>query len=663
MILGTLVLAGLLAATYVALGRMVVEQTNRRVGLAVDYAEVEELAASTAIPPATVLARLQEAGATHLALSEDDLQTLLGRGQVAMFAKGSTVEMWFASPDRLRQAARALSSKLPGEYAERETEDGDRVLVAPFAATSVPNVGLGYPPEALEAARKLGLHVVARPHWQGIRTPRGVTAAIEQAAEAGAQIVVFPGDQVIGHPNLIETTAETLVQKKLTFGLIELAPQKGAAKLATKLQYRIVRVHSITEQEMRTITPQRAVERFARAAREREVRLLYLRLLPGAEDKPVKANTTYVSAIKEALNTSALQTGAPRPFRDFDTAPWLLALVLLGAWGGALWLVQVLFGLPPSYFWLLTLVVVVGGSAGAFIADGLTRSMGALVVAVVFPLLAVLYAAQSATTAAGARPRLLGALGPLVGVFLKVSIMTAFGGLLVVGALSESSYLMKVAQFRGVKLAQVVPLAVVALVWLARSTTAYWDATREAGPDLLDRRSGVARAEWPALWRGLREAFNEFVAYWHVAAAVVGLVLVALLIVRSGNEAASAVLPGELHFRALLDRFLVVRPRTKEVFLGHPVMMLTLLLALRGGRRGLWIGFALGTIGQISILNSCCHLHTPLALTLIRVFNGLWLGALAGIVLCIIWDLLRLPPRPDPGVEPAMPRDEDGNEE
>ncbi len=659
MILGTLILVGLLAATYVALGRMVVENTNRTVGLAVDYAEVERLAAATATAPVSVLQRLQEAGATHLAVSEDDLQTLLGRGQVAMFAKGNTVEIWFASAKRLHQAAEALSNKLPGEYAERETEDGDRVLEAPFAATSVPNVGVGYPPEALEAARKLGLHVVARPHWQGVRTPRAVTATIEQAAEAGAQIVVFTGDQVIGHPNLIETTAQALMQKKVAFGLIELAPQKGAAKLAAKLHYRVVRVHSVTEPEMHTILPQRAVERFVRAAREREVRLLYLRLLPGAEDQPAKANATYVTAIREGLKDHGLQTGAPRPLADFGTPPWLLALVLLGAWGGALWLMQALFGLPPEYFWVLTLLAVVGGSAGAYVADDLARSLGALTAATVFPLLAVLYAAQSTTPTSNWRPRLLHALGPLLSGFLKVSVITAFGGLLVVGALGDSSYLVKVAQFRGVKLAQVIPLAVVALVWLARSTGAYRNATPEEGPDLLDRRSGITRPEWPALWPGLREAFSEFIAYWHVAAAVVGLALLGLLIVRSGNEAAGAILPGELQFRALLDKLLVVRPRTKEVFLGHPVMILTLLLALRGARRGLWVGFALGTIGQISILNSCCHLHTPLLLTLVRIFNGLWLGALAGIVLCTIWDLLKLPPRPDRAAEPAMPPDDE----
>ena len=162
------------------------------------------------------------------------------------------------------------------------------------------------------------------------------------------------------------------------------------------------------------------------------------------------------------------------------------------------------------------------------------------------------------------------------------------------------------------------------------------------------------------LWAGLREALRGLVVYWHVVAAFLALATLAVLVVRSGNEAGGAILPGELELRALLDRLLVVRPRTKEVFLGHPVMLLALLLALRRVRVGVWIAFAVGAIGQVSLLNSFCHVHTPLLLTLIRVFNGLWLGALGGVVLCLLWDALGgAPPAQE---QPAPPEDEGDDE-
>jgi hypothetical protein len=646
MLLGLLVMLGLAAATYVAVGRVVVEQTNVAVGLAVDYSEAEELAASSGTSATAVLQSLHSAGATHLAVAEDTLQVLLGRGQAAAYSTGPTTEIWLDSAARLLQVAGALSAKLPGDYARTQREDGSHWLTAPSLATSALNVGVGYPPEALRAAKEAGLQVVARPHWQGVRTPTAVTASLNQAAQAGAGVVVFTGDQVVGHPGLIDVTARALEHNQMTFGMIELAPQNGADRLAGELRCRVVRVHSITEPEMQVMSPRRAVDRFVRAARERNVRLLYLRLFPGAEAGGLDTNLGYVGAVTDGLGAHGLRPGIPRPFAPFHTPLWLLALVRIGVCGASLWLIQALFGLRPAYFWPLALLVIIAGAGATFVATGLARSMAALVAAIVFPLLAVLYAARTTTVGELYRPALLYALGPLLAAFVKVCVISAFGGLLIVGALGDSSYLMKVAQFRGVKLAQLIPLLGVALVWLARSTAAYRAATADTAPSLVDFRTGVTRPEWPALWRGLRQAFRQVVVYWHVAAALAGLAVVGLLILRSGHETGAGVLPVELQFRALLDRLLVVRPRTKEVFLGHPIMILALLLALRGMRRGLWVGFALGAIGQISLVNSFCHTHTPLLVTLVRVFNGLWVGALAGLVLCILWDALGgRPPR------------------
>jgi hypothetical protein len=85
--------------------------------------------------------------------------------------------------------------------------------------------------------------------------------------------------------------------------------------------------------------------------------------------------------------------------------------------------------------------------------------------------------------------------------------------------------------------------------------------------------------------------------------------------------------------RSLLDRFMV-RPRTKEFLIGHPALVATLVLAARGAGRSWLLPLVLvGAIGQVSMVNSFCHLHTPLALTIARTFNGLWIGVLLGLML------------------------------
>jgi len=662
-----LIVVGVLGALWVAVGRTMVEQTNRTVALAVDWQEVRALAGAEGVEPIDVLTVLRSVGATHLAIPELAVGDLIDRGEVALFSHGGTVEVWADDPGTLLQVARGLQSRFPGSYQRTEVgEEGEQWLTAPSAAVDDPAVGAGYPRAAVEVAGQLGLAIVVRPRWQGVRTAQSAEQVMQAAADIGASMVVFAGEQVVGFPGNVDATAAAMQRLGLTYGMIELAPQLGAGELATRLEHQVVRVHSITDAEMRTMSAARASERFVRAAREREVRLLYLRLLPAPSEGLLAGNAEYLSRVRSDLRAHGLRTASSaageraEPLAPFWTPPWALIVVQIGVCAGLLWLVQAFFALPPRWFWALAGLLIVGAVARMLLMPEIGRTMGALTAAVIFPTIAVCYVARAAVSMGTDRPRLGSALWPVLGGFLAVSAVTAIGGLLVVGLLGDSAYLTKVAQFRGVKIAQVAPLLVIALIWLARSTDAYRARLANAGPDMIDYHTGDTVPEWPALWAGLREALRGLVAYWHVAAAFIALGILAVLVVRSGNEAGGAILPGEMQLRALLDRLLVVRPRTKEVFLGHPVMLLALLLALRRVRPGVWIALAAGAIGQVSLLNSFCHVHTPLLLTLIRVFNGLWLGALGGVVVCLLWDAFGGAPPVEQ--QPVPPEDESDDE-
>jgi hypothetical protein len=126
-----------------------------------------------------------------------------------------------------------------------------------------------------------------------------------------------------------------------------------------------------------------------------------------------------------------------------------------------------------------------------------------------------------------------------------------------------------------------------------------------------------------------------------------------LMIDRSGNFA-SAPHPWELTVRSLLENALIARPRFKEFLIGHPLMILGLYLmsAPAGfrdpsfgpstktlGRIFVWAG----TVGLVSVVNSFCHLHTPLSLTLLRTFHGAWIGGVLGLLLVWTWRVFRGP--------------------
>ena len=113
------------------------------------------------------------------------------------------------------------------------------------------------------------------------------------------------------------------------------------------------------------------------------------------------------------------------------------------------------------------------------------------------------------------------------------------------------------------------------------------------------------------------------------------------MLARTGNDNPAAVSGVELKIRSLMERYLMVRPRTKEFMLGHPAMLIGLFAMARPNKRTQAMGgflAALGMIGQTSMVNTMCHLHTPAMVGLVRIAIGLAAGLLVGLAL---WPLVR----------------------
>jgi hypothetical protein len=190
------------------------------------------------------------------------------------------------------------------------------------------------------------------------------------------------------------------------------------------------------------------------------------------------------------------------------------------------------------------------------------------------------------------------------------------GALTVVGLLSEREFMVKVAAFLGIKAAHFLPLLAIALLYATDGFNGPW--------------------HWTELRRRARRNFGRLLGLrlelWHVVAGLGAVLVIVLLLARTGNDPGVGVSGTELTVRNLLDRYLV-RPRTKEFLIGHPALLATMLLSARYARRAVFVPLAiLGAIGQVSMVNSFCHLHTPLLMTVARTFTGLWLGVLFGFL-------------------------------
>ncbi|OPZ83207.1 MAG: hypothetical protein BWY76_02386 [bacterium ADurb.Bin429] len=212
-------------------------------------------------------------------------------------------------------------------------------------------------------------------------------------------------------------------------------------------------------------------------------------------------------------------------------------------------------------------------------------------------------------------------LWPAVRALLITTGITVLGGLLIAAMLADGRYLVKVNAFVGVKAALAAPLLLFGLLLVS---------------DGLARAGESVSAWWARLTTNLKGFFNQPLYLWGIIVAGIALVVVGLMIARSGNDGGVGVSELELRIRALLDQILIARPRTKEFLLGHPLFLLGMAAAMRNLRPLAMILLLGGAIGQVDVLNTFCHAHTPVLLSLLRVVNGLWLGVIIGVVAILI---------------------------
>jgi hypothetical protein len=289
------------------------------------------------------------------------------------------------------------------------------------------------------------------------------------------------------------------------------------------------------------------------------------------------------------------------------------------------------------------------GSAGAW--PGLIALVGGLGIAGLAAVPLLMGAKLAALAAAVLFPSLGLLLGDLldqeqgfgaIGRFFFASFFTLLGIIFVIGLLANRIFLIKADEFVGIKATLAVPVLIVALVYAldlrARKGRPFAQAVREAG----ERLATLA---------------GEPVLFWQIIAGIFALALLYVILARSGNESGIGVSGTELKIRALLDRVLFARPRFKDMF-GHAAMIIALLLTTRTGRRNWALPlFLLGAFGQESLLNTFCHLHTPIIISVWRALLGIVIGLISGMIVYALLDqlLLRRLPTQQPAAKSATP--------
>jgi len=570
-----------LLSLYSIYKRHQVESENRSVSLAVELDNVQSLAAAQGITVEQALGILKQDGLTSVVLTEDSISQLISEGRASEVAGHLVVTDQTVLP----RVGRGEKFRLHGA-------DPAQVPV-----WFLRGVSIGLNPDEAALVKKSGMTIIARCGNAVGATPQYIQDTLGWAHEMGAQVFLPMGDQVLGRRDDLNVTVDTLKQLGMYYATPEFAKISGDDNVVEMAPDIIVRLHSAQTTELDKMTLPDVIERYSKAARERNMRVLLIRPMSLAGQKPVNDFGDLLKAIQDQVVQDGNVMGAPHPFHEPSLPHFFPALIALTVVPVAFWVASVLFPWRGVVYVITALMLLLAVASVTHKGS----QLAALAASMVYPTAALISLDMRPT-----RNILL--------TFLTTTLLSWVGGLVIAGMLNALPYYVRAMQFPGVKISVFVPLLVVALFYFSRLTRA------------------KDEIKSPITWY----------------AAVLGLIVLgalAFMIARTGNDAATGVSSFELQFRNILDKILPVRPRTKEFLIGHPALIIGLgLLALikqdknKLEKLGSWTVLALmvGAMGQTSIVNTMCHLHTPVLLSMERIVEGIVIGSIIGWVLWMI---------------------------
>jgi len=648
------VLIGLIGSLPLIYARVQTEASSKNVEFVMDYRDLLQVSYTQVDPQGYLqsrLAMLKEAGVNAMAVFESTLEEFNWSGEVTVYNA---------------QQAALLDGQLPKPGDNRTfllfNMPQDEPVLRPLIENAFKRIGvtvetwsshdrtgliLGLGPDdaymrpmqpnpiAMKMLKDQGFLIV--PRLSDRTQPyddEEMGKWIDSFKEFGVSTIIFDGDAVTGYNDQAEEKsmdkfADRLNAAGIGIGAIEnqKVPQKGVGSLANKLDYNVIRVHSVSEGEMNVAKPVVLADRFLLAVKDRNLRMVYLNAMAvkdsskGQVTNPIETIVKTLAGDKdedlkgaiEQIRDFGFKVGEAQAF-DVHHAPaeklWKALAIL-----GAVSLIALTIGLfIPAVLLPVTIIGFVGG-AGTFVLDSsLLNQALALVTAIAAPTASMALLIRWLRVKHERKDSLpqsaWGRLGGAAVLFLRTSVMSLFAVPFVIALLNHISYQLVLQQFRGVSLLHLAPIALVALY-------------------------AVLYGYGGSVKTNLRNLLKQpITVLWVVVIAVVGAAGMYYLS-RTGNSGQATGL--ELKFRSFLEGTFGVRPRFKEFMGGHPIFLLGLFLALR--YRWALVFIVVATIGQLSMVDTFAHIHTPAYLSAMRDVLGLAIGAIIGLVGIGVWQI------------------------
>lgn len=579
----------------------------------------------------STLIQFRHLGVTSVAPSEVTLKKLSGQGKVLLL-RGENLPLYpgilarfpirnlaSVSPSVIvfvweKKWKKWLSTAFHQVFPASRVQDLPNGFLIQGEWEDIIETALGFSPEMVKLWTSGGFQL--DPRIENLRDPEPRRVRYFLAGTAAlphVSALIFSGlqNEILGFPGDLSDVAHFLKTRKIQFGFLESYQpdqiQKGTVSLAEMIPENVVKVQSLLFPPLTRIEPQKAVEIFTRGVKERNVRVVYYRpfLMSSQKENVLETNLDFLRRLRQSLLQAGFRLGEARAYPPAFSSPWEISTVVVGLLAATLLFLELFFRLYSGWIFLSYLVLPgITWVAFAHHWDAPWRIFLSLWTAILFPVLGILLFTSRES---------LSWFTAVVNLCCA-TLITVAGGIFVSTLLADNLSLTGVTGFRGVKVILILP--VLLAPWLAWSH---------------QKRSSRCRNFRDFLGR-LFEPFAKPAAVFHLFLFFLFFALGTLMVFRSGNALSSgAVSPTEKISRIVLEKKLIVRPRFKEFLSGHPFFLLSASLGL-AEEFGVFFLFP-ASLGQASIMDSFAHLHTPLCVTFLRTFHGLWIGIILGGIL------------------------------
>ena len=642
------IIVALLVAGIITYNRSVLENNFKQVELVMSLNELRELSYQEGYDEIELLAKIKNSGINSIAVHEDTLESLALSGKILYFSDKelNKLNFFLKSIDPFKKF-----QPTPGEAYIVFNDKNDYLRIKenlqrqlgedlvkdlgflPYIGLKVKgseekltDLGLGFSEEDIELVRNLGFQVILRFKNFAKINKEDIEFKFKESDKAGKiSGIIFEGETVLGYPlkeNLIHT-AELLKTKGYPFGIIEFAGQEGIETIAHQASELAVRVHSITKEEMEIIFKQKATERWIRAAKERKVRIFYVKPFMKSNFNLIEENLSYIRIITEELKANGFSTGKASILSVSYQAPKIFILLLiLGVISGGLILLKDVFSLKKYQEYLLLLLGILFSLLLLFLnREIFLIKLMALLTALIFPTLAITSNKnyflennnskfKNAQDIPKNNPGFILMIKQILTGYFRIILITLSGALLIAALLSNNKFMLGIEQFSGIKISYLVPLLLVlAIMWLKVNKGKLMILENIKKPILIE----------------------------HVIIMMFFAVFLVIYISRSGNFSFIPVLGIEEKIRIFLEKTLIARPRNKEFLIGYPALLLAMSMNYLRIKEFKIPIIIIGTIGPVTLINTFCHIHTPFLFSMLRTFNGVWLGLALGLIVVTLF--------------------------